>query len=644
MTSGAEKRTVYSFEGFRLDAQHRVLSRASGEAIPLPPKVLDTLLYFVERPGELLDKRRLLEAIWPHVVVEENSLNQAISQLRRVLGERPEDHRFIVTEPGRGFRFVATVSIGGEDAASEPFQPNVGAAAEPHRARGAGKALARLPYWAAAAALVLALALTMGAAWRYRQARDTPLPKSIAVLPFENLSADPDDAFFAVGLHGEIINQLSKISALNVIGQPSMLRIAAMDKSIPEIARELKVETVLHATVQYADGRVRIIPQLVAGDTGKTLWAERYDRDFDDVFAIESDLAREIAKELEAELTSDEQTAVDKPPTKSSSAYALYLQAQSVRRSSSQLALEYLGDATRLDPDFALAYAAKAEVLAGRFIAQLGSEAASPAQWDELERETRAAAERALALESDLWLAHVALGNLHERRWRWTEAEREYVQAAHMRPGGAINQDLEAWMQDDLDFRKRIRVQREIIALDPLVGIEHWVLGLYHAYSLDATDAAAAFREAVALEPDVVVYHVWLAHAEGMLGNRGAATAELRRAEQLPAAHASSITIANLAYAYAQNGLHEDARRLLGVLETKAPDRRHHAGNWALAYLAVGDFEEARNSLEQVRVKIANEEPDAGYLALRLIRANMYSDPALEEPSFAALRKQLKGN
>ena len=100
---------TYAFEGLRLDAQHRVLSRASGEAIPLAPKVFDTLLYFVERPGQLIAKRELLEAIWPHVVVEENNLTQAISALRRILGETPGAHRFIVTEPGRGYRLVASV-------------------------------------------------------------------------------------------------------------------------------------------------------------------------------------------------------------------------------------------------------------------------------------------------------------------------------------------------------------------------------------------------------------------------------------------------------------------------------------------------------------------------------------------------------
>jgi DNA-binding winged helix-turn-helix (wHTH) protein len=100
---------TYAFEGFRLDAQHRVLSRADGEPVPLAPKVFDMLLYFVERPGQLIAKRELLEAIWPHVVVEENNLTQAISALRRILGETPGAHRFIVTEPGRGYRLVASV-------------------------------------------------------------------------------------------------------------------------------------------------------------------------------------------------------------------------------------------------------------------------------------------------------------------------------------------------------------------------------------------------------------------------------------------------------------------------------------------------------------------------------------------------------
>ena len=118
----AGERPIYAFEGFHVDAQRRVLSRSDGDPIPLAPKVFDTLLYFVEHQGELLDKRTLLEAIWPHVIVEENNLNQSISTLRRVLGERPGEHRFIVTEPGRGYRFVASVA---QSQTSEGFEPAI---------------------------------------------------------------------------------------------------------------------------------------------------------------------------------------------------------------------------------------------------------------------------------------------------------------------------------------------------------------------------------------------------------------------------------------------------------------------------------------------------------------------------------------
>ena len=141
MTRAVERR-IYAFEGFRVDAQRRVLSRAGGDPIPLAPKVFDTLLYFVEHQGELLDKRALLEAIWPHVIVEENNLNQSISTLRRVLGERPGEHRFIVTEPGRGYRFVASVaqsqktSEGFEPAITEPEDALAALTAEPSLRKG----------------------------------------------------------------------------------------------------------------------------------------------------------------------------------------------------------------------------------------------------------------------------------------------------------------------------------------------------------------------------------------------------------------------------------------------------------------------------------------------------------------------------
>jgi TolB-like protein/DNA-binding winged helix-turn-helix (wHTH) protein/Tfp pilus assembly protein PilF len=634
-----QQQPTYGFEGFRLDTQRRTLLGADGRSVPLPPKTLDTLCQLVARAGQVVGKRELMEAVWPHVVVEENNLNQVISQLRRALGERPDDHRFIVTEPGRGYRFVAKVSAatGSKPSAASPADASADARLAPPRRRFGRVRVRGLQVGAALLVGLLALGGYLGIE------HDAPVPKSVAVLPFENLSPDPDNAFFAAGLHGEILSQLTKISALNVIGQTSMRLIAEPLRTPQQIAAELDVEAVLHATVEYANGRVRIRPQLIAGATGQTLWAESYDRGFEDIFGIQSEIAAEIANALRAEFSVAEQSAIDTPPTTSAAAYTAYLRARDVQDASRTLALEYLDEATRVDPRFALAHAAKAELLARSLVAQFGEEAADPSEWNDLEQRVVAAADEALRLDPNLWLARSALGLLHERRWRWTRALAEYEQAALTAPRDQPRTPAFEPFFRDLDFSKNLREQRAIVALNPLVASEHWVLGLYHAYGGDAAAARDAFREAVSLEPDAPVIRVWLGHAEGILGRREEALAELRRAEQLPRVRDTALSIANQAYAYAQNGRPDDARRLFDLLATQARDRRHQAGNWALAYLAIGDFAAARGALETVIEKIANEEPDAGYLSLRLVRANIYSDPVLEQPEFVALRRQLRG-
>jgi len=627
---------TYVFEGFRLDTQHRTLLGVDGRPVGLAPKTLDTLFHLVSRAGQVVGKHELLEAVWPHVVVEENNLNQAISQLRRALGERPEERRFIVTEPGRGYRFVAVVTVA-EQARTEGSL----AADKPPTASLGGTAKRPSPPWLALGA-VLAAGL-VGVGWYLGQDGAATLPSSIAVLPFDNLSSDPDNEFFAAGLHGEILSQLTKISALNVIGQTTTLRVAESGQSPRQIAAALGVQTVLHATVEYADDRVRIRPQLISGATGQTLWAESYDRGFEDIFAIESEIAAEIVAALKAELSLAEQTAVVTPATTSPAAYAAYLRARHVQNISNTLTLEYLDEATTVDPQFSLAHATKAEVYANTLITQSTREAADPSETAELERRIREAANEALRLDPRQWLAHRALGNLHAHRWRWTEALDEYERAAANTPSGIRRiAEFEPFFRD-LDFTENLREQRSIVALNPLAANEHWVLGLYHAYQREAESAAAAFHEAVSLSPDTPAFHVWLAHAEGMLGRRAEALAALRRAEQLPQSHDSSISLANIAYSYAQNDEPVDARRIVDLLVAQAPDRRHQAGHWALAYLAVGDSAAARGALTTVVEKIANQEPDAGFLALRLIQANIYSDPVLEQPEFQALRMQLRG-
>lgn len=284
MTASAS--LAYRFNGFRVDPVRRLLFGADERPISLKPKVFDTLLYLVERPGELVAKEALLEAVWPHVVVEENNLNKAISTLRAVFGETRDEHRFIVTEPGRGYRFVARVETVPVDATeSSPTQAEVGPPPQasglpapiPASARRDGQL--KRPHLAVAfAAVAIACGVAIGVYWLATQrteavdvAAPVPAPNSIAVLPFDNLSPGPDDAYFAVGLHEAILSQLANIHEMHVIARASVLGYDGTQKPIPVIARELNVETVLDGSVRYADGQVLVTMHLSDGATNESL-------------------------------------------------------------------------------------------------------------------------------------------------------------------------------------------------------------------------------------------------------------------------------------------------------------------------------------------------------------------------------------
>jgi len=628
--------------------------RRGDEAIHVSPRAMAVLVYLAEADGNVVSRNDILDAVWPRMAVTQDALSQCIVELRRAFRDNSKCPSVIETIPKSGIRLI--VSISPVDAATTADQPTAGVAlsalpeqsgcsdrpdVDPASSRErlfAGLLRAKRFYLPAALSIVLV------AAGVFLYLKPGGLPNSVAVLPFENLSPDPEDAFIAAGLHGEILNQLTKISALNVIGQHSMLKYVDTESSIREIASELNVQTVLETSVRYADGHVRITSILIDAATGRNLWSETYDEEFKDIFAIESDVAREIADALTAEFSLAEQEAIEKGLTDSPAAHRAYLRAENVGFAAMTLAQEYLDEAIDHDPDFAMAHARKAQMYAGALIAQLGEEAADPSEWSALERLARESAEHALAVDGDTWLAYVALGELHQHFWRWSEAREAFEKAARTTPRGVPRSvyGSSAFM-DQYNFKDAIRSQREVVALNPLEAEEHWILGLFHAYSGNSEAAADAFRAAVDLSPDNPVHHLWLAHAEGMRRNTERALEALHRAEKLPVAHDSSITIANLAYAYSQNGAAEDARRLVELLAERVPDRHHQAGNWVLAYLAIGDRAQARESLETVIAKITDQVPDAGFLTLRLIRANIYSDPVLDEPAFQALREQLRG-
>jgi TolB-like protein len=370
--------SVYRFDGFRLDGRRRLLScEPDGRPVPLSPRALHTLLLLVERAGEMLDKSDLMKSVWPNTIVEENSLNQNISQLRRALGERPGEHRFIETVAGRGYRFVAEVSSGSKSTAEATHTtPVASAPAATPASQGRGQ--------------------------------------SVAVLPFANLTGDPSKDYLGDGIAEELIHTLTRIPGFKIPARTSSFAYRGRDVDVRRIACDLGVGAVLEGSVRTAGERVRVTVQLIEGDTGFHVWSRSLERKLEDLFALQDELATEIARVFDASAAS----APSATPALNPEAYLFYLRAKSVTLTYTEqnvrTAIDLLQRSIALDPGFAPAFAALAELYTNTL--SLGFE--FPDALAAAER----SAEQALALDPELADVHVALGIVNALRGRWLES------------------------------------------------------------------------------------------------------------------------------------------------------------------------------------------------------------------------------
>lgn len=458
---------------------------------------------------------------------------------------------------------------------------------------------------------------------------DAVLPNSIAVLPLENLSPDPDNAYFAAGMHEEILNQLAKLRNLNVISRTSVVRYANSELSVPEIAHELNVKTVMEGSVRYANNRVLVTMQLIDPETDVHLWSDSYNRDLADVFAIQADIAMNVANALLAEFSEAEQDRIEAVPTVSPEAYAIYLRARAV--SPSDAAIELFDKAIRLDPDFALAYASKALDYAN------GMTGNRPDRQAEIERMARESAEQALALDPTLGGAHAALAFVHQAHWRWNQAEAEFEQALRLSPNDAdILSQYSRMKRYRGEYDAALEAGRRAAELDPQNPGAHYFLGICYRYARQYDAAAESFRTALRLEPSPGNFHAQLAFTQISQGNWGDAAAELRVAEQLYGDNIGSIRIPQLANAYAQMGQPDQVERLFAALKVRAEDSPVNAALWALMYIALEDYDQA---LKWLQIAVDDQAPDL--VPLGDIKGNPYANPVLDEPRFKELRDRI---
>jgi serine/threonine-protein kinase len=454
----------------------------------------------------------------------------------------------------------------------------------------------RFPSAGALAETLRSRELTAGGDHRTPSSGEATAGQSIAVLPFANLSADPENEYFADGMTDELINALAKVKGLHVVSRTSAFAFKGKLEDIRAIGMRLQVRTVLEGSVRRAGRRLRISAQLINVADGYLLWSETYDRDAEDVFAIQDEISRAIAGALRVRLFGQQQAVLVKPPTDDLEAYTLYLKGRHFwnRRTDQDLhrGLEYFELALARDPNYAVAHAGVADSYA-----ILGFYSALPPT--EAFPKAKAAALRALALDPNLAEAHPALAYVamyHD--WDWAVAEREFQLAIQLNPGYATAHQwygnflvLLGRYQDSLDEFS------EAVALDPLSPLKLGALGWSYYFARRYQEAAVECRRALELDPNYVVAHLWLGLASEQLGRFAQAVEEFEEAARIAGRSVSSLAF--LGHAYAIAGRADDARSLLDELMRLRASRYVSAYDLAAIHLGLGDNHSGSQWLER---------------------------------------------
>jgi len=438
---------IYEFDDFRVDPGRRLLLEGDGRPLPLTPKAFDTLIYLVQHSDVVLGKETLMRAIWGETAVEENNLNQCISALRRALGEKRAEHRYIVTVPGRGYRFVAPVT--------KRKPPVIASSAE-------------------------------------------SIP-SIAVLPFQPLAPNNRDEALEMGMADTLIARLSSIRDVVVRPISSIRKYADLKQDVLAAGRELGVESVLEGSLQRQGKRVRVTVRLLNVSNGASLWAGTFDDEMTDIFALQDAISERVVQALSLELSKEDQSRLVKHYTQSTRAYQLYLKGRYYWWKNSpeefNKSRDYFHRAVEEDPSYALGYCG------------LNSFYGYGAAWgimppDEGWPKAEWAVTKALELDDQLAEAHLDLAALKMVYYLdWVGTEREAKRAIELSPGfDEIHYAYSFFLLVMRRFREAIAEGKRALACNPfsLRISQHLGYALYCARSYD--EAIQQYQKAIELD------------------------------------------------------------------------------------------------------------------------------------------------
>ena len=570
MEPADRRERVIHFGPFAADSELRSLCRGS-RRIPLQEQPFQVLLQLLERAGELVTRKELRQRLWAANSFGDfdHGLNIAINKLREALGDSSENPRYIQTVPRRGYRFIAPLR-------QVAPAPTTTLRVEPPAGTGpstVGPVIespdhpqSRQTLWVIA---LVGTSLAALSAFFVAGVRDTQFDRihgagisSLAVLPLQNLSGDPEQEYFAEGMTDELITSLAKLQTVKVVSRSSAVRYKGTTKSLPDIARELNVEGVIEGTVLHSGNRVRITVQLVRAATDQHLWAETYDGNVQDVIALQDAIAHAVAAEVQVRLGAAQQLPARRSRLVVPAAYEDYLRGRYLyndrqSRQSDAAAVHYFEQAIAKDPTYAPAYAGLADYYTYKGFDQKTDRAETMKAKD--------LAAKALTLDDGLADAHIAMANaLYRLDWNWAEAEKEFVRAMTLNPDAPESLSAYArYLAVTGRFDAAITNMRHAIELDPLSATMNARLGMLLHWSGQNEQAVIQIRKSIALDPLLADAHFLLAMAYEQLGRYDEAVAEYLDFDRLSGIDQSIVT--DFRRAYAISGIDGFRRRKLDL-------------------------------------------------------------------------------
>lgn len=612
---------IYQFGDFELDTLKRVLvSRVTGQPVDITGRVVEALVYLVEHAGELVEKKALMHALWPHVVVEDGNLTQTIHVLRRALGEQAGEHRYIATVPGRGYRFIAEVRTQGSELIIAPETP---------------RRPARTLAWGAVAIAVLLMGLVAGSMFLGRDRAPAVAARvvaeaqpSIAVLPFVDMSESQDQEHFAEGLSEEVLNLLARADALRVIARTSSFSFRDENVDIGTIAKRLSVTHVLEGSVRKSGERVRITAQLIDGATSAHVWSDTFDRDLTDIFGVQREIATAVADALHVTLRSPMPTRAE---TRSPQAYEHYLQGRHLfnRRSGSDMlqAKAHFETAVQIDPGYGRAWSA----LAGVYLV---------ARYEGLDlpdamRNWGIAVERATTLSPDLAEGHVRAAQYYWHAGDAKAARVHFERATMLDPqeplliSMAMSQAIAEGRLDEV-----IERQKKLVAADPLSAINRGNLGGYLMLAGRFSEAQREFERSLELSPAMTQTMASIADVLVLQARHDEA---LTVAARMPVGDAREQRLALIHFARGDVG---EGEILLAKLRDRAATADFDVAlSIAEVYAVRNDADNAFTWLDTARRRAQIQHGEMGpWVLYDRLQVSAYLNPLRTDPRWQGLR------